>query len=90
MKLELEFLGALCSTMIFAINDITASISDFGEKYDHSPETADDYGCGDRKFTRFEPKPIVLAKYGITVPQYELIAGQLEIGLSFGKCNLCV
>jgi hypothetical protein len=48
MKLELEFFGALCSTMIFAINNIRASSSDFGEKCDHSPETAEDHGCGDR------------------------------------------
>jgi len=34
--------------------------------------------------------PEVLAKYGITGPDYELVAGQLEVGLSFGSCGWCV
>jgi len=27
---------------------------------------------------------------GITGPEYELVAGQLEVGLSFGSCGWCV
>lgn len=90
MKLELEFGSALCYTPTFIINGISADSDDFGEKYDHDPESAEDYACGDMQFTRVPAKPEVLAKYGITVPEYELIAGQLEAGLSFGSCGRCV
>lgn len=89
MKLELEFGGSLCWTPKFTINDIAANADDFGEKYDRSPETAEDCSCGDMQFTRLPAKPEVLTKYGITGPEYELIAGQLEVGLSFGSCGLC-
>jgi hypothetical protein len=90
MKLELEFGTAFCYTPTFAINGIRADKYDFGEKYDRSPETAGDYGCGDMRFTRITATPEVLEKYGITAPEYELIAGQLEVGLSFGSCGWCV
>jgi hypothetical protein len=90
MKLELNFGLALCYTPTFKINGICADREDFGEQYDRIPEEAEDYGCGDMQFTRVQAKPEVLAKYGITVPEYELIAGQLEVGLSFGSCSWCV
>lgn len=89
MKLELEFGTAFCYTPTFKINDIDADSGDFGEKFDRDPENAEDYSCGNMEFTRLPAKPEVLAKYGITVPEYELIAGQLEIGLSFGSCGWC-
>ena len=90
MKLELEFGHSLCYTLTFTINGIDADQNDFGEKYDRAPEDAEDYPCGDMQFTRVPAKPEVLAKYGITGPEYELIAGQLEVGLSFGSCGWCV
>ena len=89
MKLELEFGYALCYTPTFTINGIRADSGDFGEQYDRSPDTADDYCCGDMRFTRIRATPAVLEKYGITAPEYELIAGQLEVGLSFGECGWC-
>ena len=90
MKLDLVFGHALCYTPTFVINGIEADERDFGQKYDHDPENAEDYGCGDMKFDRQEPTQDVLDKYGITVPEYNLIAGQLEVGLSFGTCGWCV
>ena len=89
MKLELEFGSAFCYAPVFIINDVRAEPSDFGEQYDRAPYDADDYCCGDMQFTRVDPKPEVLKKYGITVPEYELVAGQLEVGLSFGSCGWC-
>lgn len=89
MKLDLEFAHSLCYTPTFIINGIEADYDDFGEKYDRSPETAEDYCCGDMQFTRIPPTEDVLKKYGITGPEYELIAGQLEAGLSFGSCGWC-
>jgi len=90
MKLKLEFGRALCYTPTFTINGIRADSDDFGEQYDRASEEADDYACVDMQFTRVPPTPEVLAKYGITGPEYELIAGQLEVGLSFGLCGGCV
>lgn len=89
MKLELEFGKELCLTPTFRINNIEADSSDFGDQYDRSPEHAKDYKCGDMQFTRVPARPEVLEKYGITVPEYELVAGQLEAGLSFGSCVMC-
>lgn len=89
MKLELEFMRSFCSTEKFSINGIDAGYEDFGYKGDQSPEDAEDYSCGDMKFIRIAPTAEVLKKYGISGPEYELIAGSLEAGLSFGCCGLC-
>jgi hypothetical protein len=89
MKLELEFGLGFCYTPIFRINGIEATRRDFGEQYDRSPETAEDYACADMQFTRKKASQEVLDKYGITGPEYEVVAGQLEVGLSFGLCGLC-
>jgi len=90
MKLELEFGTAMCYTPTFRINGIRADSGDFGEQGDRAPEEAEDYACGDMQFTRSPATPEVLAKYGITGPEYELVAGHLEVGLSFGSCGWCV
>lgn len=89
MKLELSFYGSLCSTAEFIINDIDADYNDFGEHYDASPDTAEDYSCGNRVFEPKAPTEEVLEKYKISGPEYYLIASQLEAGLSFGSCGLC-
>lgn len=90
MKLELKVFNALCHAEVFEINGIKADSCDFGEKFDRDPGNAEDYACGDMKFTRIPATPWVLEKYGITVPEYELVAGQLEELLSFGSCGWCV
>lgn len=90
MKLELDFAAALCVASVFRVNDIEAESDDFGTSSDEAPEDAEEYGCGDRQWRRRDATPEVLTKYNITSPEYELIAGQLEVGLSFGSCGWCV
>ena len=89
MKLDLTFGSALCYTPTFIINGIAADTSDFGEQGDRSPETAEDYACGDMQFSRIEPTQEIMNKYGINEAEYSIIAGQLEAGLSFGSCGWC-
>lgn len=89
MDLELSFGHSLCYTPTFKINGIDADSDDFGEQYDRSPETADDYCCGDMRFTSVPPKPEVLEKYSINEAEYAIVASQLENGLSFGNCGWC-
>ena len=90
MKLELEFGSALCYCPVFRINDIDADKCDFGDQNDMDPENAVEYGCGDMQFTPKLASQDVLDKYGIGVAEYNLIAGQLAEGLSFGSCGWCV
>ena len=90
MNLELKFGTALCYTPTFRINGKDADTRDFGEQYDRSPDTAEDYGCGDMQFTRIPPTASVLSKYEISVDEYHEIAANLEDGLSFGCCGWCV
>jgi len=89
MKLKLSFFSALCSTCEFNINGIEADKDDFGEKYDHDSENAENYCCGNMKFDPILPTQEVLDKYKITVNEYNEIASQLEEGLSFGSCGWC-
>jgi hypothetical protein len=87
--IHLEIFGALCSTRVFTINGIAAAYDDFGEKYDRSPDTAEEYGCGNMQFTGIPSTPEVLAKYGIDQETYDSVVEQLD-GLSFGSCGWCV
>lgn len=89
MKLQLEIGKALCYTPVFIINDIPADSTDFGEQGDSSPETAEDYCCGDMQFTTIPPTPAVLNKYGITIDEYLKVSSALSEGLSFGSCGWC-
>jgi hypothetical protein len=90
MKLELEFYSYACFSPTFTINGIDADSEDFGDAYDRNPEKAADYSCADMQFTRIPAKLAVLERYNISIPEYELIAGQLEVGLSLGRCGSCV
>jgi len=89
VKLELEIFGSLCATCVFKINDIQAYEDDFGVLYDDNSDEAEEYSCGDRRFTPHDATDAVLAKYGITPAEYLIVCGQLESGLSFGNCGLC-
>lgn len=89
MAHEITFGSALCYTPVFKINGIYADSDDFGEKYDHSPGTADDYCCGDMRFDQKAPDDKVLTKYGIDELEYWTIANKLADGLSFGACGWC-
>lgn len=86
---ELEIFGALCATSTFRINGIDADSRDFGESFDESPDTAEDYGCGNRVFRAHPPNPEIMDKYRISLEQYKAIARDLEDKLSFGRCGWC-
>lgn len=89
MKLDLTYGEHFCYVR-GTINGVEIDKEDFGEQYDRDTENAEDYACGDMKFTRIDATPEVLSKYGINEAEYLLVAGQLEAGLSFGNCGLCV
>jgi hypothetical protein len=90
MELELDFMGSYCSTGAFVINGKQADSEDFGSSHDADPGSDEDYGCGDRQFCGKGSTPEVLSKYGISQSEYNLVVGQLEVGLSFGSCGWCV
>lgn len=90
MKYTIKVFGCLCELSKFEINAIDANHEDFGEKYDNDPGGAEPYGCGDM---RFFPKPATadtLAKYNISIGEYDKITEELERELSFGSCGWCV
>ena len=72
-----------------SINKVELEYNDFGEKYDHNPEEAPEYGCGNMKFDSRASTPEVLEKYHITEEEYEQICSELAEGLSFGYCGWC-
>jgi len=78
MKLELKVYDCLCSLSKFTINNIDADYDDFGEKYDHDPENAEDYACGDMQFNSKPYTQEILEKYKITVDEYNEICNELE------------
>lgn len=89
MKLEIKVMSALCSLSIFNINGIEADYDDFGNKYDSSPDTADDYCCGNMEFFICEAQKEILDKYKINTDEYYEIAHRLKELLSFGSCCWC-
>lgn len=89
-QVELKVFSALCATEVFTVDGVKADTDDFGSSSDAAPDEAEAYACGNRQFERIPATPEVLAKYGIGVEEYESIAGQLEQGLSFGRCHWCV
>ena len=90
MAYTMEVYSALCALRLFDINGIAADTHDFGEQGDADPDSAEDYCCGDMRFTRHEsPREGVLTKYGITFEEYDAICFELEDTLSFGSCGWC-
>jgi len=90
MKLEIKAYGCLCELKTFRINDKSADKNDFGSQDDKSPDTAEEYGCGDMTFTGCEATKRVLLKYGITKEEYDEVVSKLVELLSFGCCGLCI
>lgn len=90
MELQLEIYGALCSTSKFVINGVSADSSEFGYQGDEDKEGAEDYACGNMRFTRKDSSEEILTKYHISEEEYADIAEQLEEKLSFGCCGWCV
>lgn len=90
MKLEIKVYSALCSLKTFVINGIDADENDFVNKYDHSPETAEDYACGDMQADIIDSTNEILEKYNINQEEYEDIAEKVSELVSFGCCGWCV
>lgn len=90
MELELKVFSYLCELDNFIINGVEADYYDFGEKYDHNPEEAEDYGCGNMKFISKPSTSKILEKYKITVEEYNEICNELKDKLSFGYCGWCI
>lgn len=87
---EMEVYSCLCSLSKFTINGINADYDDFGEKYDHDEDEADEYGCGDMRFDARPPTKEILNTYGITEEEYYEICNDLDEKLSFGYCGWCI
>lgn len=85
-----ESMGSLCAMDSFFINGIYAQYEDFGSKYDHDSYNAPDYGCGDMRFDPEPSTPQVLAKYGISEEEYDIVCEFLREKLDFGRCGWCV
>lgn len=90
MKYKAKAYGALCELSEFEINKIEAEKEDFVDQYDHSPETAEEYGCGDMQADIIPSTKEVLEKYNITENEYQVIAKDIAEKLSFGSCGWCV
>lgn len=90
MKLEVKVFSVLCALEVFRINGIEADSDDFGELYDASPQTAEEYGCGNKVFESRMPTSDILKKYNIDVDEYSKICDKLEGLLSFGRCGWCI
>lgn len=80
----------MCSLETFVINGVQADEDDFVDKYDHSPETAKDYACGDMRADIKGASSGVLKKYKINEDEYAEIAEKVADEVSFGYCGLCV
>lgn len=78
-----------CMADKFLINDINASILDFGISKDTDKEHAPSCGCGYREFIISSPSGMILDKYHITREQADLIAKQLKKYLFVGYCKKC-
>ena len=92
MKLEIIPYIPSCELEIFKINDINANADDFGYSKDLSPETAPEYGCGNRQFILYddyEKSLQIQHKYNITYNEYEYIRNELVDKLSIGCCDFC-
>ena len=90
MKYRAEVFSCLCSMEYFEINGIEAGEEDFVHKYDHSPDTAEEYGCGNMQAYVKPATYEVLSQYGITLDEYNTIAADIAEKLSFGSCGWCV
>ena len=90
MTYEIKSLECICALKVFKINGIKADYKDFGEKYDHDPDHAPEYGCGYMEFEAKDSTPEVLDKYHITEEDYEEICDKLHDELTFGNCGWCV
>ena len=90
MTFEIEVYDALCVLKLFEINGMDADENDFVDKYDHSPDVAEDYGCGDMIADIIPATEVILEKYSITLQEYTKIAEKVSEKVSFGPCGWCI
>jgi len=90
MEFKVESYGALCSLATFTINGKEAEEEEFVDKYDHDPDQAEPYGCGDMAADVIASTKEVLEKYNITEKEYQEIATAVAEEVSFGACGWCV
>ena len=90
MKLKCESMCSLCALNVFVINGVEADYEDFGTKFDHNPDVAEAYGCGDMRFECNDSTPEILEKYSITKAEYQEVCIVLGKELNFGECGWCV
>jgi len=90
VKFEIAPWDALPCHATFIINGADADIDDFGSSGDDSPETAEEYGCGDHQFHAKMPTQKILDKYKITPDEYSEICIELEQKLDVGSCGWCI
>ena len=92
--MHLEVSEWICDPVEFTIKGKPADRDDFGDQGDFHDEGYDPDECeGGCYCMSFDTKPHsqeVLDKYGINVDEYNAIAEELAIGLSFGRCGLCM
>lgn len=88
---EIKSMGALCSlSRASHINHKHIDEDDFVNKYDHDPDNAEEYGCGNMQADVKPYTSEVLAKYGIDEGEYQIIAFEISQALSFGPCGWCI
>lgn len=90
MRFEMGPAEYFCCVPGFRVNGVAAMVEDFVDQYDHDPENAPDYGCGDMRCDPKDPSKDVMRKYGISVTEYNEIVQRLCEKLDFGYCNYCV
>ena len=90
MEYTAEVYSAYCALRTFVINGVSANEDEFVTKYDKSPQTAEDYGCGNMQADTISPTEAVLSKYGITEAEFDTIAQDVAEKLSFGYCGWCI
>jgi hypothetical protein len=88
MEKILHFGGSYCCVS-GTINQVNIDEDDFGGHWDHDPENAEDYCCGDMQFKSNPSTPEILEKYNISESEYAEICSDLYEGLSFGNCGWC-
>jgi len=88
VELKLTVREYLCEPNEFIINGIEADYEDFGSKCDEGLWEAEEYCCGDMRFTPDPPTDSVLKKYNITLEEYYKVCDELDV-LSFGACGWC-
>ena len=70
---------------IFKVNAIHADVDDFVEIHDENPGS-----CGNSIAEPVTADKTILAKYQISEKDFDIIANDLGLELSFGRCENCI